>query len=172
MENEKLVILIQQILSQQGEVLDRIEKMENKLNILTKTSEHTEKIKDLLTKRKILTKKQVLEEIGISNKSWRGWSEIVSSLSADPKINVHSGAGRSETIIIHLNDYDSLVSMASRLFNSLAVGKKNQPRDYGIDYVCKMFDIDQEKATQVLNEAKRIFDGRIQVGMGVFKRIY
>lgn len=169
---DKLIKLVQSNITQQGELFDKIEKIENKLNILTKTSEHTEKIKSLLVKRKVLTKKQILEELGISNKSWRGWSEIVSSLSSDPKINIHSGVGRFETIVVHLNDYDSLISMASRLFNSLVPDTRVRPRNYSIDHICQMFDVDQEKATQVLREAQRMFEGRIQSGAGVFKRVY
>ena len=160
------------ILETLGELIDKIEKIEGKISLLTKTSEHTERIKELLSKRKILTKKQILEEIGISGKAWRGWKEIADNLSSDPKINIHSGLGRYETIVIYLNEHDSLISMASRLFKSLIPDKKNNPRDYEIGYVCQMFNIDQEKAGQVLKEVQRIFEGRIRVGMGVFKRIY
>lgn len=156
------------ILESLGQLTDKLEKMENKLSILTKTSEYLDKTKQILEKKKVLTKKQVLEELGISGRNWRGWSELTEGLSLDSKINVHKGMGRSETIIVYLNDFGTTISMASRLFKSLNVKK-----DYNLSNIEQMFDVDSEKANKILSEMDKIFKGRIKVGFGgCFKRTY
>jgi|GEM_PF-3526040 hypothetical protein len=165
---EKIISLIQAVIKQNAEIYEKIENMQTQLNSITKANEDTKKIKDLLVKKKVLTKKQILEELGISGKSWRGWGEVITSLSSDPQIDVHKGMGRSETIIIYLNDFDSLISMASRLFKGL-----KDKQDYGLEYVSKLFEIDAEKSKQVINETARIFPGRFERGAGgLFRRKY
>ena len=158
--------IIQEVLNQQGEILDKLDKLENKIEILTKTSKFSEKTLELLKLRKKLTKKELIEELGMSKTYWRGWKDLIDNLKSNPQVEIHSGTGRAETILIYLNE-NTIISMASKLFRLLVKG-----RDYNIEYICKELKVSEEKSKKILKELSNIFGDRIKIGMGVFKKVY
>jgi len=160
--------ILNNILAQMVSLTERQERMETKLDMITKTSEFVQKSKEILKIKKILTKEKLLEELGVSNKYWRGWKQIREELANTEEINIHPGMGRAKTQLIYLNELTSTLSMASRFFK-----KMEKKKDYNLNYIKKAFKIEDSKATKVLEELSKIFEGRIKIGFGgIFKRIY
>lgn len=157
---KKILVLL---MNQHTEFQERMEKIEVLLSSLSKTPEYVEKAKKVLSEKKILTKRQLLEEVGVSIRLWKA---IYEELNKDPKIHIHSGGGRVETILVNIND-NSLITYASNLFKSL---KKD--KDYSLEYISHFFNVDLEKSQAILNEAVKLFGGRIKRGTGVFKKEY
>jgi hypothetical protein len=171
MSEEKIIRMISNVLKQNTEISERLDKIENKVNILTKTSELTDKAIEIIKQRKYISKKELMSQMGVSFNNWRIWQDIQEKIE-NSKIDLHPGTGRAKTILISLNSLSSSVSIASRLFKQL---NPKKPTDVDINYLINKFKIDNEKAKEVIDCIREIFGDRCKFSPQnkyLFKRAY
>jgi len=134
---EKEIKLIQKILDKLNDHDEKFSKMESRLDILSKTAEYEQRALEVLEEKKKLTKRELLEELGLSYSSHRLWRAITNFLEKSEKVNIHQGTGRSQSFLVYLNN-DSLLSKASKLFMEL-----KKKRDYRLDFICERYRLDK-----------------------------
>ncbi len=152
---EKIIGMLATSLNQIGELSGKIEKIEGRLDILTKTGEFVEKAKEIIKLKKYITKSELMHQVGLKPSNWKVWKEIIEKCEEESHLfGIHHGTGRSETLIVSLNS-GSLLSMASRFFKEI---KKGQ--NITLPIIETKFNVDEGKAKEIVNIIRGIFKNR------------
>ena len=155
MENGKIIKLLTHLLEITSKNAEKLDSLENKFNLLSKESKKISLAKKIVDDKRYITKAELQEKLGL--KTWRSWQTILLGFVGDKDYNIHTGIGKSPTMIVSLKNHNSAISLASKIFKEM---KKGQQID--IVSLKNKFGKDENFCKELINMILTIFPKRTE----------